>query len=77
MLRFGLSNIKDPAMQSLANNIAIVAEGDEVIVRADLPQQMVIEMVKKAMAPAPRKAETAAPEKPKAPVRRRRTRRSA
>ena len=77
MLRFGLSNIKDPAMQSLANNITIAAEGDEVIVRADLPQQMVIEMVKKAMAPPPKKAESAAPEKPKTPVRRRRTRRSA
>ena len=78
MLKFALSNIKDPAMQSLANNIAIAAEGDEVIVRADLPQQMVIEMVKKAMAPPAKKAEPAtAPEKPKTPVRRRRTRRSA
>ena len=77
MLRFGLSNIKDPATQALANNITIAAEGDEVIVRADLPQQMVIEIVKKAMAPPPKKAESAAPEKPKAPVRRRRTRRSA
>ncbi|MCA1605639.1 MAG: hypothetical protein LC775_09250 [Acidobacteria bacterium] len=77
MLRFASSNIKDPAMQSLVNNIAIVAEGDEVIVRADLPQQMVVEMVKKAMAPPPRKAEPPAPEKPKTPVRRRRTRRRA
>jgi hypothetical protein len=76
LLRFALSNTKDPAMLSLANNIAIAAEGDEVTVRADLPQQMVIEMVKKAMAPAPKKAEPAAPKKPKAPVRRRRTRRS-
>lgn len=77
MLRFALSNIKDPAMQSLAKNVAIAAEGDEVIVRADFPQQMVIEMVKKAMAPPPKKAEPPAPEKPKTPVRRRRTRRSA
>lgn len=78
MLRFGLSNIKDPAMQSLGNNISIAAEGDEVIVRADLPQQMVIEMIKKAMAPPARKAEPAtAPEKPKTPVRRRRPRRGA
>lgn len=77
MLRFALSNTKDPAVLSLANNIAIAAEGDEVLVRADLPQQMVIEMVKKAMAPAPKKAEPAAPDKPKTPVRRRRTRRRA
>ena len=77
MLRFALSNTKDPAVLSLANNIAIAAEGDEVTVRADLPQQMVIEMVKKAMAPAPKKVEPAAPVKPKTPVRRRRTRRRA
>lgn len=77
MLRFALSNTKDPAVLSLANNIAIAAEGDEVLVRADLPQQMVIEMVKKAMAPAPKKAEPAAADKPKTPVRRRRTRRRA
>ena len=77
ILRFALSNTKDPAVQSLANNIVIAAEGDEVVVRADLPQQMVIEMVKKAMAPPPKKVESTAPAKPKTPVRRRRTRRGA
>ncbi len=77
MLRYAMSNIKDPAAQSMINNIVIAAEGDEVVVRADLPQTMVIEMVKKAMAPKPKQAEPAAPVKPKTPVRRRRTRRSA
>jgi len=75
MLRYAASSTKDPAAQSLVNNVVIAAEGDEVIVRADLPQQMVIDMVRKAMAPPPKKAESAAPEKPKPPVRRRRTRR--
>ena len=77
MLHYALSEMKDPAAQSMAKNLVIAAEGDEVVVRADLPQQMVIEMVRKAMAPKPKKAESAAPEKPKTPVRRRRTRRRA
>lgn len=77
LLRYASSSTKDPTTQSLVNNFVIAAEGDEVIVRADLPQQMVIDMVRKAMAPPPKKAESAAPEKPKPPVRRRRTRRRA
>ena len=77
MLRYALTTTKDPGVQSLANNISIAAEGDEVVVRADLPQQMVMEMVKKAMAPPPaKKAEPATSDKPKPPVRRRRQRRS-
>ncbi|HEY5885396.1 MAG TPA: hypothetical protein VIT88_11950 [Pyrinomonadaceae bacterium] len=74
MLRYALNTTKDPAAQALANNIVIAAEGDEVVVRADLPQQMVIDMVKKAMAPKPKQAESATPAKPKPPVRRRRSR---
>lgn len=74
LLRYASGITKDPAAQSLVNNVVVAAEGDEVIVRADLPQQMVIDMVRKAMTP-PKKVETAAPEKPKPPVRRRRTRR--
>ncbi len=70
MLRYAAT--KEPGVQPLINNLVIAAEGDEVIVRADLPQQMVIDMVRKAMAPPPRKAESAKPEKPKPPVRRRR-----
>jgi hypothetical protein len=71
MLRFATSSTKDPFVQSLVKNIVIAPEGDEVIVRADFPQQMVIDMVRKAMAPPPKKAESAPPEKPKPPVRRR------
>lgn len=76
MLRFASSSTADPGVQSLVKNIVIAPEGDEVIVRADFPQQMVIDMVRKAMAPPPKKAESAAPEKPKPPVRRRTRRRT-
>ncbi|HKO60237.1 MAG TPA: hypothetical protein VJV03_03680 [Pyrinomonadaceae bacterium] len=76
MLRYALSNINEPAVQSMAQNFVIAVEGDEVVVRADFPQQMVIEMVKKAMAPKP-KTEPTATEKQKTPVRRRRPRRRA
>lgn len=76
MLRFASSNVPDPAIQSLIKNIVIAAEADEVIVRADFPQQMVIDMVRKAMAPPPKKAESAAPVKSKTPVRRRTRRRA-
>jgi hypothetical protein len=76
MLRYASSATKDPAAQGLVKSIVIAPEGDEVTVRADFPQQMVIEMVRKAMAPPPKKDEASAPEKPaKPPVRRRRPRR--
>jgi hypothetical protein len=78
MLRYASSATKDPMVQSLAKGFVIAAEGDEVTVRADFPQQMVIDMVRKAMAPPPKKAEPATPKKPaKPPVRRRRPRRRA
>jgi hypothetical protein len=74
LLRYASSNVKDPMIQSLTNNFVIAAEGEEVIVRADVPQQMVINMIQKAMAP-PKKVETSAPAAPKPPVPRKRTRR--
>ncbi len=78
LLRYASIAAKDPMAQGLVKSVVIAAEGDEVTVRADLPQQMVIDMVRKQMMPPPKKAESAAPapEKPaKPPVRRRRTRR--
>jgi len=48
-LRHATSSIKDPMAQPLLNGIAIVAEGDEVMVRADVPQQMVINLMQQQM----------------------------
>lgn len=76
LLGYAATSIPDPGMQSLLKNIAIAAEGDDVTVKADLNQQMVIDMIKKQMAPKKEAATTTeatkAPAKPKP---RRRTRR--
>jgi hypothetical protein len=50
-LRQATSSIKDPVAQPLLNGIAIVAEGDEVMIRADVPQQMVLDLMKQQMKP--------------------------
>lgn len=60
-LRHATSSIKDPVAQPLLNGLAIVAEGDEVLIRADLPQQMVKDLIQKQMKP---KAATDAAMKP-------------
>lgn len=78
-LRHATNSIKDPVAQPLLNGIAIVAEGDEVIFRADVPQQMVMDLMKKHMERKRAQAESAV--KPsdgktvKPPVKRRRARR--
>jgi hypothetical protein len=79
MLRYATSSIPDPAAQSMLKGLAITAEGNEVMLRADFPQQMVMELIQKQM--APKKAEDAAAQKTtasptaKPAVKRRRTKR--
>lgn len=51
-LRHATSSLKDPMMTPLLNGIAVVAEGDEVMLRADVPHQM----IKDAMKPKPKMA---------------------
>ena len=73
-LRHATSSIKDPMMTPLLNGIAVVAEGDEVLVRADVPHQM----VRDAMKPKPKMASETKPAEPKVakpPVKRRTSRR--
>jgi hypothetical protein len=78
LLGYASSSIKDPATQSMLKNLAIAAEGDEVIFRADFPQQMVVDLVQKQMM-KPKKQEDAvtAPKTPTKPRPRRRIRRRA
>lgn len=77
-LRHATSAINDPMATPLLNGIAIVAEGDEVMIRADLPQQMVKDLIEKQMKPkasadaSMKSTETKTIVKP--PVRRRRPR---
>ncbi len=75
-LRQATSAIKDPVAQPLLNSIALVAEGDEVMFRADVPQQMVMDLMKEQMKPKqptakPGDAKTTKPAVRRRPARRR------
>ncbi|MEK6281352.1 MAG: hypothetical protein AABN95_13445 [Acidobacteriota bacterium] len=74
---YASSSIKDPAAQSMLKSLAIAAEGDEVIFRADFPQQMVINLVQEQMKPKKQEDAVTAPKTPTKPRPRRRTRRRA
>ncbi len=77
LLGYAGSAIPDPAAQSMLKTIAIAPEGDDVTLRADFPQQMVVEMIKKQMEPKKDEASTSTtktatkPVRPKRRVRRR------
>lgn len=51
LLHYSASSVKDPAAKLFLDRLNIAAEGDEVMVKADFPQQMVIEMIQKQMKP--------------------------
>jgi hypothetical protein len=70
------SSFADPSAQSAFKSVSITAEENDVVVRADIPQQVVVDFIKKQS--APKKPEPAA-DKPatpakKQPVRRKRKR---
>jgi hypothetical protein len=67
------SSLPDPSAQSLLKALALTAEGDEILLRADFPQQMVMELIQQKMKPKAMEA-TPAPSVKRA-VKRRRTRR--
>jgi hypothetical protein len=78
LFQYMSKSIPDPTAQTLINGFSITAEGDEVLVRADFPQQMVLDLIKEQM--RPKKQETnvtmpSTPTTPKPAVHRRRTRR--
>jgi hypothetical protein len=74
LLHYAAGSIPDPSAQSLLKGLAITAEGDEVFLNADFPQQMVIDLIQQKMKPKAMEA-TAAKPSVKHVVRRRRTRR--
>lgn len=77
MLRYASTSIPDPSAQTMLKGLAITAEGDEVLLRADFPQQMVMDLIHHHM--NPKKSEDAATQKatakPTAKPTRRRTKR--
>jgi hypothetical protein len=74
LLHYAATSIKEPSAEKVLNALAITAEGDEVLVRADFPQQMVADLIREQMKPKQMEATTSAPPA-KPAVKRRRTRR--
>jgi hypothetical protein len=76
LLNFAAKSIPDPDAQSLVKNIAVTAEGDEVLVNANFPQQMVMDLIQKHMKPKQvETTEAATPAKPAPGVKKRVSRR--
>lgn len=71
LLAYATQTIPDATAKSLLKNIAITAEGDEVRFNADIPQQMVVELIQQHMT---KKAATST-DSEKQPIKKRRIRR--
>lgn len=71
LLAYATQTIPDATAKSLLKNIAITAEGDEVRFNADIPQQMVVELIQQHMT---KKAATST-DSEKQPIKKRRMRR--
>lgn len=69
LLQHGLSAIPDKSAQEMLKGLSLTPQGNEVVLQADFPQQMVAEMVRREM--MPKKKDVMAPPPPKAPVKRR------
>jgi hypothetical protein len=77
LLGFAGSTVKDPAAQSMLKSLVITPEGDEILLKADFPQQMVVDLIKEQMKPKKDEPAVSAPKTPAKPTPRRRTRRRA
>ncbi len=51
LLHYATGSIPDASAQALLKDLTITAEGDEVLLRADFPQQMVIDLIQQQMKP--------------------------
>jgi len=81
LLQYATKSVPDASARSLLSAIAVTAEGDEVLVRANFPQQMILDLIKQQMKPKQEASSSSAqvvPEKQapaKPAVKKRRTRR--
>ena len=71
LLGYATQSIPDATAKSLLRNIAITSEGDEVRLSADIPQQMIVELIQQQM----KKPETTSPSPKQQPIKTRRSRR--
>ncbi|HSS20730.1 MAG TPA: hypothetical protein VLL54_11695 [Pyrinomonadaceae bacterium] len=75
LLKYATGSVPDEATKSLLKGIAISAEGDEVMLRADFSQQTIMDMMKKGSSSLKAATDVMTTTTPKAPAKKRRTRR--
>ena len=77
LLKHATGAIPDPQAQALLKGLAITAEGDEIRLSCDVPQQMVIDLIQQKMKPKDVSVTAPIPDvvETKPPVKKRRTRR--
>ncbi len=76
LLRHATSSVPDPAAQSLLKALSITPQENEVVVRADVPQQTVLDIIKEQMKPKKKAAEpSVAPATKETPTKKRSVRR--
>ena len=71
LLAYATQSIPDATAKSLLKNITITADGDDVRLSADIPQQMVVELIQQQM----KNPATTSPSPEKQPIKTRRSRR--
>lgn len=75
LMRHATSSVPDPATQALFKAISITPEENEVVLRADVPQQTVLDMIKAQMKPKKVADSSAAPVTQQPPAKKRIVRR--
>jgi hypothetical protein len=75
LLRQVTSSVPDPAAQTLFKALAITPQENEVVLRADVPQQTVVDMIKEQMKPKKKAEDSAAPPTKEPPAKKRTVRR--
>lgn len=75
LLRQATSSVPDPAAQTLLKALAIVPQENEVVLRADVSQQVVLDMIKEHMKPKKKAEDSAAPATKEPPAKKRTVRR--
>ncbi|MDX6612055.1 MAG: hypothetical protein QOD75_1241 [Blastocatellia bacterium] len=68
LLQHGISEIPDKQAQAMLKGVTLAPEGNEVVLQADFPQQMVVDLIRREM--MPKKQDTVMPMPPKPPVKR-------
>jgi hypothetical protein len=75
LLRQATSSVPDPTAQSIFKALSITPQENEVVLRADVPQQMVLDMIKEQMKPKKKEEGAAAPATKGPPAKKRTVRR--